>query len=167
MARRYEYLFEIMDMIETGTQRIWTGNGMLSLLSHMWSPTDIVESVTIAGGTLSDTETRVTIVLFATTDAIRLAFLEDPGPSRIILRQVVSLDDGVTWTLIPRAFAGRITAAELRGDRYQVDLVDRRGDPLRPVIRYWSDEDQQRRHPGDKGLQYMKAIESGVTVRWP
>lgn len=167
MARRYEYLFEIHDLLDPGVQYRWTGDADLTTAGHTWTPTNLVESVTIASGQLADSETRVSLVLFAPTETEQLGFLIDPGPVQIILRQVVSTDDGGTWTLVPRAFTGRLASAELRGNRYHVDLVDRRGDPLRPAPRYWSDEDQQRRHPGDKGLQYMKTIAAGVVVRWP
>ena len=167
MARRYEYLFDILDLLGQDRVRLWTGEVDLELLTHTWTPTNIVESVEVVGGHVANSEIRVTLGLFATSDELRSMFLQDPGPARVILRQVTSIDDGVTWALVPRAFVGRLTAPELRGDRYRVDLVDRLGDPLRPRPRFWSDEDQQRRFPGDKGLRHMKQIAAGVNVQWP
>ena len=167
MSRRYEYLFEILDLLQTGRTRLWTGEVELELVENTWKPTNLVESVSISGGQWADAETRVTIGLIAATDEIREAFMLDPGPAQVTLRQVVSTDDGVTWALVPRAFTGRVTGPELQGDRYRVDLVDRRGDPLRPRPRFWSDEDQHRRFPGDTGLQYMRQIAAGVDVKWP
>lgn len=171
MARRYEYLIQVHGILSTerlsAPVRLWTGESDLTILEHVWTPTNVVESVSISGGQLANTETRVTLVLLATTDALRSAFLADPGPTRVTLRQVTSTDEGMTWSLVPRAFTGRATSPELRGDRYQIDLVDRLGDPLRPAPIFWSDEDQQRRYPGDKGLQHMKQIAAGVNVQWP
>lgn len=167
MARRYEFLFEIQTLVGAGTSRLWTGETELSILSHTWTPTNIVEAVSIAGGDFAATETRLTLSLFATTDALRSLFLTDPGPARVTVRQVTSTDDGATWSVVPRAFAGRVSDTRLVGDRYRIDLVDRYGDPLRPSPRYWSDADQQRRAPGDRGLRYMALIESGVAVIWP
>ena len=167
MARRYEYLFDIFRLLGADTQYLWTGDVELTIGTQTWRPTNLVESVQMVGGQLADSETRISIVLFAPTETERLGFLVDPGPVSVTVRQVVSTDEGTTWTLVPRAFTGRLASAELRGARYHLELVDRRGDPLRPRPRYWSDEDQQRRHPGDTGLQYMKLIATGVEVRWP
>ena len=167
MARRYEYLFEVNDVLARGLVRLWTGEASLTLLSHTWSPTNIVESVSVAGGQLPNTETRLTLRLYATTDAIRSAFLADPGPAQVTVRQVASTDDGGAWTLVPRAFTGRLTDPVLTGDRYEFDLVDRLGDPIRPSPRFWSDEDQQRRFSGDMGLKHMRQINAGVDVKWP
>ena len=167
MARRYEFLIDILDLLGTGRVRLWTGESELTIAGHTWTPTNIVDSVSIAAGQLANTETRLTLGLFATTDALRSMFLQDPGPAQITVRQVVSLNDGLSWTLVPRAFTGRLSVSTLQGDRYMVDLVDRLGDPLRPAALYWSDEDQQRRHPGDRGLKYMKRIDAGIDVQWP
>ena len=170
MARRYEYLFTIRGVLpvrEGSPVNLWTGEADLTIGGVTYTPTNIVESVTIAGGQLPNSETRITLRLFATTDELRTSFLQDPGPAQVVLRQVVSVDDGTTWTLVPRAFTGRVSGPELQGDRYSVDLVDRLGDPLRPRPRFWSDEDQQRRFTGDRGLQYMKRIATGVDVKWP
>ena len=158
MARRYEYLFEILALLGADTQYLWTGGADLVMGGQTWRPTNIVESVSIASGQLADSETRVSIVLFALTDTEQQNFLVDPGPVSVTLRQVVSLDDGSTWHFVPRAFTGRLASSELRGARYHVDLVDRKGDPLRPIPRYWSDEDQRRRYPGDAGLLHLSLI---------
>ena len=167
MARRYEYLFALDGLAGLSHRHIWTGDGDLMLLGELWTPTNIVESVSIAGGAFASAESRVTVVLFAVTDSLRTEFMEDHGSVRVLLRQVTSVNDGVTWTLVPRAFSGRVSEAVLVGDRYRIDLVDKYGDPVRPAPRYWSDADQQRRAPGDRGLRYMALIASGVTVIWP
>ncbi len=167
MSLRYEYLFDVLDVLGTGRVRMWTGEAQLSIGGHVWTPTNLVQDVSIAGGQLPNTETRVSIILLATTDTLRSAFLTDPGPAQVTVRQVVSSDDGMSWSLVPRAFTGRVTSPVLQGDRYTVDLVDRLGDPLRPAPLFWSDEDQQRRFPGDRGLKYMKQISAGIDVRWP
>lgn len=171
MSVRYEHLFEISaigsgDTAVTGLD-LWTGDVDIDLNGRVYQPTALVESVSIAGGQVAQSETRVTLGLFATTDALRSAFLQDPGPATVTLRQVASTDDGASWSIVPRAFTGRLTDGQLIGQRYTVDLVDRAGDPLRPIPLYWSDEDQQRRYSGDKGLQYMRQIAAGVQVQWP
>ena len=169
MARRYEYLFTIRGLLDAGVGafNLWTGEQTANIGGKTYKPTNIVESVSISSGTLAGDESRVTLRLFATTDALRSAFLADPGPALITIRQVVSTTDGAPWALVPRAFTGRISGTELRGDRFMVDIVDRYGDPLRPAPLFWSDEDQQRRFPGDKGLKYMKQIAAGLQVEWP
>ena len=166
MAIRYEFLFYIRGLLGAD-MRLWTGEGELDIGGHSWNTTNIVSDVTLAGGQLSGAETRIQIELFALDDATRLAFLTDPGPVQVTIQQVASTDDGMNWALVPRSFTGRLSSPELVGDRYRIDIIDRYGDPLRPLPRYWSDEDQRRRFPQDQGLKYMRAIAAGVDVRWP
>lgn len=167
MAIRFEYLFEIDTLLGAGTTNLWTGDTTETIGGVSYQPTDVLAGISISSGQLPNTESRVTLELYATTDALRTAFLSDPGPAMLTIRQAVSTDDGANWALVTRAFVGRLSAPELRGDRYSIDAVDRYGDPLRPAPRFWSDEDQQRRFPGDLGLQYMRQIAQGVDVRWP
>lgn len=168
MSLRFEFTFSVTGLLgDPSPMHIWTGQGELTIGGQTYTPTNIVAGVTTNGGNFVGAETRLTLELFATTDALRSEFLQDPGPGRVVVRQVVSSDDGANWSQIPRAFAGRLTTPRLVGDRYQVDLVDRYGDPLRPAPRYWSHEDQITRFAGDMGLSHMRAIETGVNVRWP
>ena len=167
MARRYEYLLAVTGVFSTGTDYLWTGDAAANFDGNHYLATRAIRNISVAGGDLEGTESRLTIELWAGEDAIRNEWLADPGPGRIVVQQVVSTDDGMTWTLVPRAFSGRLTSPELIGDRYRIDVIDRYGDPLRPKPRYWSNEDQQARFPGDEGLKYMRAIESGVEVKWP
>lgn len=174
MAIRYEYLFHVtalFDLTSAGggrmtTRRLWTGDGDITLDGAVYTPTAAVAGVEVAGGSFVGIESRLTVELFATDDTLRTALLQDPGPAQVSVGQAYSLND-TTWQMVPRMFTGRVSNPVLDGDRYRVDLVDRYGDPLRPLPRYWSDEDQQRRFPGDRGLRYVRQIEAGVRVDWP
>lgn len=168
MAVRFEHLVDITDLAGAGERHVWTGEGHFRHGRHLYEPTQILAGVTVAeGGALDGGETRVTLELHATTPELRRHYLIDPGPGQVTIRTIASEDDGVTWDLVPRSFTGRMAAPELVGDRYRIDLVDRAGDPLRPRPRYWSNEDQQLRYPGDLGLSHMPTIAAGFHVQWP
>lgn len=167
MAIRYEYLFTIRGLAGSGTMNLWTGEAAQTFGGVAYSSTNIVAGVSIAPGQRAGAESRLTVSLWATTDTLRSAFMADPGPALVTVSEVASVNDGRSWTVVPRVFTGRVSSTELRGDVYRVDLVDRYGDPLRPAPRRWSDADQQRRHPGDRGLRHMQQIVNGVIVEWP
>ena len=65
MARRYEYLFEVHQVFGPQVAYLWTGSSDLTISGQTYNPTNLVSGVSVSGGDLAGTETRVTIELDA------------------------------------------------------------------------------------------------------
>lgn len=160
MAVRYEYLFDVSDLFGGGRACLWTGGQPIDVMGETFSPTNLVLDVTVVSSQFIGAETRASITLLAVGDA-RATFMRDPGPAQVTIRQLAN------GQVVPRGFTGRLTSPVLEGNHYRVDVIDRRGDPIRPLPRFWSDDDQRRRFPSDAGLKHMRQIAAGVDVKWP
>ena len=160
MPVRYEYLFDVSDLFGGGRACIWTGGEPIDIGGETFTPTNLVMDVSLVSGQFHGAETRASITLLNTAATLS-TFVKDPGPAQVTIRQLAN------GAVVPRAFTGRLTSPVLEGNFYKIDVVDRRGDPIRPLPRFWSDDDQQRRFSGDRGLQYMRQIAAGVDVKWP
>ena len=102
------------------------------------------------------------------TPALRLAFMQDPGPLTVIIEWLVSLDQGLTWRKVPRKFVGRLSKPLIKDGIYTIEIETYGGDVDRGRPLKWSNEDQQARHPGDKGLEYVRQLSDGLRdQRWP
>ena len=117
--------------------------------------------------TLGAPDRRLT-ASFPVTDAqLRQELLQDPGPLTVVIRSVYSSDGGLTWSIVPTKFVGRLSKPVIKGGLYTIEIETYGGDVDRGRPLKWSDEDQRARYPGDKGLEYMRQLASGIDTRWP
>lgn len=107
---------------------------------------------------------RLTLGLEGVTD--RSAFVVDPGPAKIEIRQIWRVGSGA-WNAVPRIFRGRISNPAINNQNYECDVALRIADIDRGNDRLWSDQSQQTRHQGDLGFQMMSRISEGLDLSWP
>ena len=153
--------------------RIWSGEGKLTIQGQTYEGTTFnggsFASVSPVENTAGSPRSRVSISVVVPSDAIRTMLNIDIGPVWIRVFNVVSQNGGATWTKLPTGIAGRLSAPvfDLEGSVWTAEIETWSGDADRGSIVLWSDAAQQKRQPGDIGMQYMSGYEAGVDIKWP
>ena len=125
-------------------------------------------SLSGAEASLDAPNRRMTASFAVTTPELRMALMQDPGPLTVVIEWIVSDNQGRTWRKAPRKFVGRLSKPAIKDGIYTIEIETYGGDVDRGRPLKWSHEDQQRRHPGDRGLEYMRQLSEGITTaRWP
>ena len=153
--------------------RLWTGYGTLTFGGRNYTGTGSVLGVSEVETVPGEPDKRVTLSLSGISLATRRQFLQDVGPMEVQIEWVFSLDRGKTWSkapndMTPFTFHGQLSSPSMTQGVLTVEVETMRGNVDRGKPLRWSHEDQQRRHPGDKGMEYMRALANeGVTTAWP
>ena len=92
----------------------------------------------------------------------------DPGPLEALVRWVVKEPGTFEWTVV-HAVRGRFSGLRRAPDGlFTVEVERLRGTLGDTVQTKWSNEDQEARYPGDRGLEYMTLLaDEGITLAWP
>lgn len=146
---------------------LWTGEGDLTFDSVNYTGAGDLLAVNLIPLEAGIHERRASLELSVVSPAMRTALLDDPGPTKVEIRQIYSTDLGQNWTAVNRIFRGRLSNPRITSQLYSVDVVQRivdidRGRPLK-----WSDATQKRRSPGDRGFEMASQLEAGFDIRWP
>ena len=113
-----------------------------------------------------DNRASVSFALVSAADLARYGV--DPGPIPIEIGFAQSGDSGATWTKLTKRHVGRASLPSLEGRELSIEIETLRGDVDRGGELVWSDESQQAEFPGDRGMEYNRAIAAGdVEVAWP
>jgi len=127
-----------------------------------------VGTVEVTAGT---PDRRLTLRLGTVPMALRSRFLQDDGPRPVRVKLArVTRTSGASpqGTVLQTMHAGRLSTASMQHGVLTVEVETRLGDVDRGVPLQWSHEDQQRRYPGDLGLEHMRALaRGGITGAWP
>lgn len=154
------------------TRRLWTGPVPILIGGRTYQPTGgpdgslmgISGGDSVAGG--AGSRTRVHIFVWPTSVLRDLS--QDIGPARVDIHWIMSPDYGLSWRVL-RTFRGRLSDPVL--DRttgeYSFDLETYSGDRDRQRPLYWSDEQQEARHPGDRGMEHLSELAAGKRIDWP
>ena len=146
--------------------KFWSGQDDLTLNGVTYQGRSFI-SLSTAEASLEAPRRRMTASFPAVDGALRAMLMQDPGPLMVEIRWIYSMDHGQTWMLIPRKFIGRLSSPIIREGSYTIEIETFGGDADRGRPLRWSDEDQQRRFPGDKGLEYMRDLSEGIDTKWP
>ena len=115
---------------------------------------------------------RVSIELDATELGFRVAILSaDPGPAPVDVwtaTPMVRPDVGAPPWRVLRHVGGRLSASGVSGGIWRAEVETWSGDLDRQPRLDWSDAAQRRRHPGDRGFEYLAALATmHRRLRWP
>ena len=149
--------------------RLWTGQGALTIGGLRYEGGGQALEVGEAETRSGDPDRRMTITLSGIPAKIRRKFLQDVGPAAVTIEWVYSRDSGASWTKVAElSFRGRLSTPSLSDGVFRIEVETLRGDVDRGRPLRWSNEDQQRRFPGDKGLEDMRALSrEGTETGWP
>ena len=154
-------------LAEIGTGHyFWSGEGQLVFDGNTYTGSHFV-TLSPAEATVGAPRKRMTASFRVFSADLRAAVLQDPGPLPVEINWIYSTDQGQSWTRLPRKFVGRLSSPTIQNGIYTIEIETYGGDVDRGRPLKWSDEDQQDRAPGDKGLEYMRQLASGIDTRWP
>ena len=148
--------------------RFWTGRGRLDYSGDLFEGGGQAVGVGEVELVSGNPDRRLTITLSSIPSALRAQFLQDVGAVEVEVALIFSADRGSTWQSAPLSYSGRLSSPTMVNGRLTVELETLRGDVDHGEVRYWSHEDQMRRFPGDKGMEYMRQLaQKGTETSWP
>lgn len=164
MADQVQNLITVM----TSTPlRLWTGKQDLVYQGQTYLGAGNVLSVGEIELGLQQPDRRLSITLSGIPSGRRSQFLQDLGPLPVIVKWIRSSDLGQNWTEVS-SFTGRLSNPIMQDGSIQVEIETERGDIDHGSVVRWSHEDQQRRYPGDLGMEHLRALsQQGIDTTWP
>ena len=150
---------------------MWSGEGELNWSGEVWLGTQGENGASVGISPVTDAigtkNRRATISLAVPAEVVRDVLAVDVGPTNVYLRYLYSTDYGKTWVESPIALAGKLSQPRFQLGVYTVEIETWAGDADRGEPKFWSDETQRVEHPGDKGFEFVRALEQGLETRWP
>lgn len=156
-----------------GVARLWTGSDDLTVdIEDGDGPREYfgagqcmdVSAVSAQVGPPNDS-TRVTINSIPRAWRNRWVIPVNGSPAWV--RFIASDDYGFSWSLLPIVREGLLSGPQMQEGVYSVDIVHEYDNRDRSHRLIWSDETQQARHPGDKGMAWMRSLAQGITLKFP
>lgn len=151
-------------------RRFWSGDTDLTFESETWEAAAAIRLEDITDQ-LGSPARRVRANFRVTDPNIRAVFLQDIGPEPVTLRWISSDDRGISWTLIPIIFVGRVSVSNMRDGLFSCEFETYTGSVDKGLPKKWSHESQMSRVPGqvDRFLEMTRAIEAGAEreISWP
>ena len=151
--------------------RIWSGLGDLDWNGVIWKGTDSDNGAIVAVSSVTDAvgspNNRATISVSVPSEAVRELLAADIGPVTTVLQYIYSLDNGRTYRATSAGLAGQLSNPRFGDGIYTVEIETWSGDVDRGEPKFWSDETQRAEYPGDKGFEFVRALEQGLEIKWP
>ena len=150
-------------------EHFWTGTGDLDYAGQIYSGLGDFLDLAVSADSLAPTTRRARARISTTNPALRAAVMQDTGPYEISAQWIWSEDFGKTWNKLPRSWVGRLSNPVLHDGIYEVEIETWQGDADLGYPLYWSDEDQKRRHPNDRGFEGLTILANGglENITWP
>ena len=157
--------------------RFWSGEGPLEFAvdgtTRTWAGTLFGERATVQATPMqavregAPARLKVRIDVGSEADTLRHMILaEDPGPRPVRVRFLRRAPGAASWTLTSRQYYGRLSNGDFVNGSWQYELETYSGDADRQDPKQWSNEHQQARHPGDRGLEFTADLAQGREIRW-
>ena len=143
----------------------WTGSGELVLGSDTFLSTNDLVSIEGVETRLNEAGARPRVTFSGVTPELRTLLVHDPGKVDVTIGAVRW--DGTQWVRMPRQIRGLLTDPVMSGLLYTFEVTPESLDVDRGEVRYWTDEDHRRRHPGDGIFKHVRTLADGVDIRWP
>ena len=157
-------------VVEEGESNIfnfWTGRGTLTLGDVQYMSSQNLLEISGIELNQSGIEGTPKVAYLGVDSEIRPLLLEDPGKVDVEIAAVYLNAEG-GWGRLPRRVSGILDDPTMVGSVYTFEVLKQSLDVDRGDIIYWTDEDHQRRHPGDRFFQHSRTISDGISdIRWP
>ena len=138
--------------------RIWSGTEPIELDGETYVGGGHVITIAPIDMRSGDTVQRVEVTVEIAEPSLRAALLEDFGNSIISIRWWVGAD-GETLRPLPRQITGRVSQAGISSGRWTAE-IETAAIPSGDVVT-WSHALQQRRFPGDRGMEGLQELAGG------
>ena len=147
--------------------RFWSGDEDLIFDSKAYAGRNFI-ALSGSENSIGAPSRRMTASFAATTPELRAALLQDPGPLMVVIEWIVSNDYGQTWNRVPHKFVGKLSKPVIKDGIYSIEIETYGGDIDRGRPLKWSHDDQQKRFPGDRGMEYTRRLAEGIRdATWP
>lgn len=150
--------------------RLHSGIGNITFGGNTYTGTGSLGAVSTLTETLDESANGCTLTLSAASAIISLCLTEDARGRPV--KVWIGAQDMTTDALIADPalmFSGLVAAMSHEDDgtsgSISIACVDETGDQERPLERRLTNEDQQRLHPGDVGLEYVTDLPN-MTFTW-
>jgi hypothetical protein len=154
----------------SGNVYLWSGRGTVTWNGQSWTGVGTLGSITpVEEG--STVEARGTTLTLSGLDVTLLGdALTDVRQGLPVTVWLALFDDTLTMVSNPViAFQGRMDQPTISHDgstaTIQINCESRLVDLNTPAERRYTNEDQQRDYPGDRGLEFVNSIQE-VTIYW-
>ena len=151
-------------------ERYWTGDNDLIFGGDTYSSTGKLLGVGQLEQRVDVPNNRLQLVFALTDTSVRAKFLVDRGPLDTIVTFIKSTDSGATWSRTGWAVTGKLSTPLISDQTAIIEIETFKGDVDRGRVIVWSDEEQQRRNPGDRGFAYLRSTihqNPKRNLRWP
>ena len=171
LARRsIAWLLDFVDLpagVYAPVTSFWSGTGTLVFGGKTYRGTNGIIKVSNYSVELGEPNNRFQATLQLSEPAVARQFLIDNGPYNIEVDWIYSEDNGANWKRLERKLIGQLSRPLIKSQVYTIEIETIHGDVDRGEVLYWSDEDQKMSYPGDRGMEYMRAISEGIDIKWP
>ena len=125
--------------------------------------------ITIAASSLtgSGDETGVTATLPIADNMLKTRLLRTFRQALVTLTWIAQNEETGQWQDTGLKFVGKLANPRISPTQYTVDIHTYSQEQWVENLVTWSDEDHVRRHPDDRGLEFLAAIQQEYEVRWP
>ena len=144
----------------------WSGAGAEVIDDVAHKAVGHIVSIESAEAAVGD-PARLALGIDATDPTLMAALMQDSGPVEVHVGWVWSADSGATWNVLAQAVRGFLSSPAYADGLYRMVVEERPADIDRGRTGWWSDESQQRRHPGDTGFSRLAALARGLPGSWP
>ena len=148
--------------------RYWSGSGDLTIGGNVHTGTGGLISI-VAPDEAAGQPSRMTVAVAVDDADTRAILSRDFGPVEVLVRWIFFNASSVdpVWRETRKSFRGRLSAPVISRGEYRVDIESRISDIDRGRIVQWSHDAHIARHPGDRGMEYLKDYAAGVETKWP
>jgi hypothetical protein len=154
---------------------VWTGRGMLTFddadgTSHEWLGTGGLGSIDTVGEATDGSATGVKVALYGIPSEFRDDIADQAERGAVFEVYVGALDEAFQQVVATkRLWNARLDQYKITdgGDTIGVEITgeSRAIDQRRPSIKRFTDEYQQRKHPGDKFFEYVPRM-TEISILW-
>lgn len=154
----------------SGTKRLWSGIGNLSWDDNTWQGTGHLGRVSTIEETMELRAAGMSMQLSGVNTADLTQVIAEPIQGRRATVYLGFLDSNFQLVADPTIiFDGRMDTVEIvdGGPTATITMMveNRLRDLDRARVRNYTDADQQARFPGDKGLEYVPALQE-IDIPW-
>jgi len=153
----------------TGTVNIWTGQGSITWDSKTWTGTEkLIGISSISERTDGSVQGLQITVSGVDSDLISDAAEDEFQGSKVGVWIAFLTSNGAVVEDPFKLFSGHLDTAEIKDNGKQASITinaeNRLIDQLRPIQYRYTDQDQQKLYPGDKGFEFISTIQDRQIV---
>lgn len=156
----------LIDFPDAGIH-LWNGSYDLDYGGVTYMAAHGIIAISASSLSGSGDENALTATLPIADTNLKSKLLRTFRQSFVTLTWVVQDEETGLWQDTGLRFAGKLANPKITATEYTVELHTYSQEQWVENLITWSDEDHVRRHPDDRGLEFLAAIQQEYEVLWP